>query len=239
MTIHIIPILEDNYAYIIEMAERRAAVIDPGEAAPVIKTLKDRDLRPSCIINTHHHGDHVAGNTELADLYNIPVYAPALDIPRIKGATHALKGGDKLLLSIETNLQVIATPGHSKNGVTLYSPFHKAVFTGDTLFLMGCGRLLEGTAEELFASLQTIMALPDDTKIYCGHEYTLKNALFCMSVEPNNGFIAARLEQAQSASARGLTTMPGTIADERKTNVFVTAQNALAFADLRSKRDRF
>jgi hydroxyacylglutathione hydrolase len=239
MTIHIIPILKDNYAYLIEMPERRAAIIDPGEAAPVIKILRELHLRPSCIINTHHHGDHVAGNQELSDLYAIPVYAPALDIPRIPGATQGLKGGDKLLLSIETNLHILATPGHTQNAISLYSPYHKAVFTGDTLFLMGCGRLMDGTAEQLYASLQALLQLPDDTRIYCGHEYTVSNALFAAHVEPENTDITARLKTVQDMRKRGEPTMPGTIGEEKRTNVFCRAVSTESFSDLRRQKDGF
>lgn len=231
MIIHILPLLTDNYAYVLE-ENGTAAIIDPGEASPVLEFLERQNLRLTHILCTHHHGDHIGGVLELKRQTQAKVYASAYDAARIAGTDEGLKEGDTVL-----GFQVLETPGHSRGHICFFGG--KALFCGDTLFSLGCGRLLEGTAEQMWESLQKIKALPDDTNIYCGHEYTQSNARFCLSIEPENEALKRRYEEITKLRAAGKPTLPVTLTTEKDTNVFLRAQTPERFAELRTLKDRF
>ncbi|MAZ75749.1 MAG: hydroxyacylglutathione hydrolase [Micavibrio sp.] len=233
----LVPILSDNYSYILEK-NGDVAVIDPGQPEPIINELKNRDLTPSIILNTHHHSDHIAGNKAIMDQYGATLIAPEKDFHRIPDIDISVKEGSPLTFSSE-KIQILETPGHTNGHICYYLPESKIIFAGDLIFAMGCGRAFEGTPEELFNSLQKIKALPLETQIYCGHEYTLANAEFCLSIEPDNVDLIARHKIVKQYRDNNLPTIPTTLEEELKTNVFLRAENASTFADIRAKKDNF
>lgn len=237
LNVTIVPILSDNYSYIIQSGDQ-VAVIDPGEPGPVDIKLAEMGLTPSLIFNTHHHADHIAGNRVIKVKYGCTVIGPAADLRRMPDLDTGVKDGDVIPFGNET-LRVMETPGHTANHICFYAEQSHVLFTGDTLFSMGCGRLLEGSAEQMWQSLQKIMSLPDDTAIYCGHEYTQANGEFAISVDQANEDIKNRLNEAKKLTANGRPTLPTTLAQEKKTNVFLRAANGNAFADLRRMKDTF
>lgn len=232
--IHIVPILDDNYCYIIEGADNQCLIVDPGEANPVKLYLNKNKLKPVAIINTHHHGDHTGGNLD----FGLPVIAPETEKIKIPGFSKSIKDKDKIDLA-GIDLTVIETPGHTKGHVILYCEAASALFSGDTLFSMGCGRLFEGSAQDMYESLQKIKQLPPDTKIYCGHEYTAANARFAQHIEPDNNDIALRITEIKKLRDKKEPTIPTTLEMELKTNPFLRADSADSFADLRSQKDNF
>ncbi|MCB9996451.1 MAG: hydroxyacylglutathione hydrolase [Rhodospirillales bacterium] len=236
MKIELIPLLQDNYAYLLIDGSGTVAVIDPSEAAPVQDLLESRGLTLDMIINTHHHGDHTGGNAALKKAYGCKVYAPEADAYRISTLDSGLKDGDTLNLG-QSSAQVFATPGHTNGHICLYFAEDKALFCGDTLFGLGCGRLFEGTPEQMWESLSKIMALPDDTDIYCGHEYTLENGTFCLDIDPDNTDLQQRMADVRSAREQNLPTIPFTLALEKKTSPFLRAGSAERFAEIRCLRD--
>ena len=236
MKIHILPILSDNYTYILEGREGTIAVMDPGEAEPVIHFLESRSLTLTYILNTHHHRDHTDGNMALKNRYGAKIIGPHAEKQRIKGIDATLRGGDVFDLDGE-ELHIISTPGHTMDGIAFHAPASSAAFTGDTLFAMGCGRLFEGTPAQMFDSLQKLAALPDETKIYPGHEYTLANAEFCAREEPDDDAIQNRLQDIKNMRAHDEPTIPTTIALEKETNSFLRAPTADAFAEVRARKD--
>lgn len=233
----LVPILSDNYSYILEK-NGDVAVIDPGQPEPIINELKNRVLTPNIILNTHHHSDHIAGNKAIMDQYGATLIAPEKDFHRIPNIDISVKEGSPLTFSSE-KIQILETPGHTNGHICYYLPESKIIFAGDLIFAMGCGRAFEGTPEELFNSLQKIKALPLETQIYCGHEYTLANAEFCLSIEPDNVDLIARHKIVKQYRDNNLPTIPTTLEEELKTNVFLRAENASTFADIRAKKDNF
>ncbi len=234
----IIPVLKDNYAYLIRAADGTNAIVDPGEAAPVIETLERLGLKLDFILNTHHHGDHTAGNAALKAKYGATVLAPEAERGRIPAVDRGMRGGEVFMLGGEA-MHTIETPGHTLGAVCLHFPESKVLFTGDTLFLMGCGRLFEGTPAQMHDSLAKIAALPDETLIYCGHEYTVEATEFCLSIEPDNQDLKQRQIAERAKEARGEPTVPATLALEKKTNVFLRAQTLEQFTAYREKRNHF
>ena len=232
----IIPVLKDNYAYLIKSADGKTAIIDPGEAAPVITELETQNLSLDYILNTHHHGDHIAGNAALIERYSAKLVGPEKEETRITGMDIMLNEGDEFSLG-EENIKIIETPGHTTGHICFYFPQSQTVFTGDTLFLMSTGRLFEGSADTMWHSLEKLMVLPNNTKIYCGHEYTLSNGMFCLKIEPNNQDLQKRMEDVHSLRAQNKTTMPSTVGLEKKTNVFIRAGSAEKFAEIRTLKD--
>lgn len=236
--IKIIPILKDNYAYLLKSPCGKVAVLDPGEADPIIEVLSAQGLRPDFILNTHHHWDHTDGNTVLKRKYGAQIVAPEKEATLIKGVDVTVKEGDVFIFGTE-NAQIIETRGHTRGGICFYFENSSAIFTGDTLFSLGCGRLFEGTAQDMFGGFQKIKALPDETLIYCGHEYTRGNAGFCLSQDRDNQDLKKRIEQIKALRADGQPTIPTTLAIEKKTNIFMQAKSAEEFAALRIKKDNF
>lgn len=214
-----VPALKDNYIWLIPgETGSGAAIVDPGDAEPAIRALEREQLRPLAILCTHHHNDHVGGAAELARRYGIPVYGPAHEpIPAI---TYRLVDQSPVKLAeLGLRFEAIATPGHTRGQINYYG--HGMLFCGDTLFSAGCGRLFEGTAEQMHASLSRLAALPEDTKVYCGHEYTEANLRFALAVEPDNRDARQHLERVQAWRAQDRPSLPSTIGLERLINPFL------------------
>lgn len=236
--IHIIPTLEDNYSYVISSANA-VILIDCGEAPPIQRFMVGKDLKPTHLLCTHHHGDHIAGIKELKKAFpDMKVLAPEKDLFRIPEAEIGLRNEQQL--TIDTlRFECIETPGHTKNHLCFYAPQLNAVFTGDALFSLGCGRLFEGTPDDLFKSMQKLKRLPDDTEIYCGHEYTEKNGEFCLSVNPENEDLKTRMDDIKRLRSNRQPTLPVSLAIEKKTNAFLIADSIEKIAQLRQLRDQF
>jgi hydroxyacylglutathione hydrolase len=208
---------QDNYIWLLAR-ETQAVVVDPGDAAPVHAALRRHGLTLTDILVTHHHRDHVGGVAELADHYRARVWGPAREsIPRRQVA---LQEGDSIEV-LGQAFSVIDVPGHTLGHIALHAPDLGALLCGDTLFTCGCGRLFEGTAAQMATSLQKLARLPEATRVYCGHEYTLANIRFARAVEPDNADLAARQRQCEQQRARGEPTVPATMAVERATNPFL------------------
>ncbi|HXG52665.1 MAG TPA: hydroxyacylglutathione hydrolase [candidate division Zixibacteria bacterium] len=214
-----IPLLRDNYGYLIICPKtNQAAVVDPSEAEPVLERAEREQTRLVAILNTHHHRDHTGGNEGLLNGNGLEVYAHESDRGRIPGLTRGLREGDSVRIG-ELEGKVLFIPGHTTGHVAYL--FGGALFCGDTLFVAGCGRLFEGTPEQMQASLSKLAALPDDTKVYCGHEYTETNLRFALTLEPRNYKLAAKYERVQGLRSRGAPTVPSTIGEEKETNPFL------------------
>jgi hydroxyacylglutathione hydrolase len=233
--IHTVAILRDNYCFLIEGPDQTCVIVDPGEVTPVEASIKTLGLTPTLILNTHHHADHVAGNKALKELYKISVAAPETELSRIPHADISLKPGDIAAFDLE----VLFTPGHTNGHISFHSPSYHALLCGDVLFSMGCGRVLEGTHEDLYNSLQLLKTLPLNTKIYCGHEYTQSNGAFALTIHPSNSVIQARMEDVRKLRSNNLPTLPVTLETELQTNPFLMAESLEEFKSLRDKKDRF
>ncbi len=220
MRILTVPCLSDNYAYLVAAGGRREAiVIDPSEAEPIVAALDREQLRLVAIVNTHHHHDHVGGNEALRQRYgDLPVYAHASDVGRVPAQTEQVEEGKPVEIAGLT-LRPLHVPGHTLGAVSYC--VEDVVFTGDTLFIGGCGRMFEGTPEVMHASLSKLAALPVHMRVFCGHEYTVNNLRFAETVEPENEAIRKKLAAARAARERGEPTVGSTIAEELATNPFL------------------
>jgi len=216
-----IPVLNDNYIYVLHDADsKETAVIDPAVAEPVIDILESKGWRLRTIINTHHHPDHVGGNLKLKHLTGCKVIAAKADRERIPGIDIEVADGDRLHLGTEV-LEIIATPGHTSGHFVVYCPDSQALFCGDTLFSLGCGRLFEGSAAQMYQSLQKLKALPVATRMYCAHEYTQSNGRFAMTLEADNIELQARMQDVTVLRSQNLATLPTTLGLELATNPFL------------------
>ncbi len=218
-TITIVPIraFQDNYIWCVRTGAV-AVVVDPGDAEPVLEYLSSEKLQLAAILTTHHHGDHVGGNTRLLAKYNVPVFGPARE--KIPGITRALKEGDTIEVpGVGLTLGVLDVPGHTAGHIAYYG--EGVLFCGDTLFSCGCGRLFEGTAAQMHSSLAKFAALPGDTLVYCAHEYTLSNLRFARAADPDNPALDRREASARAALAAGHPSLPSTIALELAANPFM------------------
>ncbi|CAI0461043.1 unnamed protein product [Linum tenue] len=254
LQIELVPCLRDNYAYLLHDADTgTVAVVDPSESVPIVDALSRKNRNLTYILNTHHHYDHTGGNEELKARYGAKVIGSGLDSERIPGIDIGLKDGDKWMFGGHEVL-VMETPGHTRGHISFYFPGSGAIFTGDTLFSLSCGKLFEGKPEEMHASLQKISSLPDDTKIFCGHEYTLSNSKFALSIEPNNESLESYAAQVAHLRSKSLPTIPTTLKVEKACNPFLrsasseirrslkipeTASDAEALGVIRRAKDDF
>ena len=220
LSILTLPVLNDNYIYLLhDPVSGETAAVDPAVAQPVLDVLEQKGWRLTAILNTHHHSDHVGGNLELKQKTGCTVIAPLSDQHRIPGIDRAVVDGDVITLG-KHSAKVLSTPGHTSGHVAYHFADDNTLFCGDTLFVMGCGRLFEGTAEQMWHSLQKLKALPASTQIYCAHEYTQANGRFALTVEPDNRQLQQRMEVINQLRANRLPTVPSTIEQELATNPF-------------------
>jgi hydroxyacylglutathione hydrolase len=232
-----VPAFADNYLWLVhDEPSGETAVVDPGDAAPVLAVAVQRGWTITQVWNTHWHPDHTGGNLAIKEVTGARISGPASEnIPR---RDVALGEGDEVRLGDHVG-RVIEVPGHTLGHIALVFDEDRVAFVGDTLFAMGCGRLFEGTPEQMYRSLQRIAALPDATRLYCAHEYTLSNARFSAHAEPANAAITDRLQRVKQLREQGKITLPTTVAEERETNPFVRATNVDQFARLRRDKDSF
>jgi hydroxyacylglutathione hydrolase len=234
-----VPILSDNYAWLLRDSGTGAtAIVDPADAEPVIEALEKAGGRLDLILLTHHHADHVAGTDAVRARFGCPVVGAAADQNRLPKLDEAVREGDEVRLGDATG-RVIETPGHTRGQINFFFPDGDVLLSGDTLFSLGCGRLLEGTAEEMFASLRKLAALPGDTLVCCGHEYTESNARFALAVDPDNKALHAFVAKVEQLRAAGQPSVPSVLADELKANPFLLAPDVASFAAVRAKKDKF
>jgi len=245
-----IPTLGDNYTYLLMCDQTQdAAVVDAPEVAPVFHRADALRARVTKILSTHHHWDHSAANPDLAKLWNAPVLGHVGDADRLPGFSESLEEGDRISVGNQS-ARVLFIPAHTKHHIAFWFEDAQAVFCGDTLFAAGCGRLFEGTPAMMYSALvEKLGALPDATRVFCGHEYTESNLVFAAHVEPDNADIRARLEQVRAIRANKSAdwhlatpeemTIPSTIGEERLTNPFMRARDAVELGRLRAEKDRF
>jgi len=213
--------LTDNYAYIInDNVSKKVGVVDPSEASPIITYLKKQNLKLDYILNTHHHYDHIGGNIELKKLYNAKVIGFVGDKHRIPGIDITLEDNVKWIFG-ESSVKILHIPGHTLGHICFFFENEKIAFTGDTLFSLGCGRIFEGDHKQMLTSLNKIKKLPKNTKIYCGHEYSYKNAEFCMKYDNDNIDLKKKFEKIKQLRSNNLPTLPTTLEEELKSNIFL------------------
>lgn len=232
-----VPAFADNYIWLVHDQEsRETAVVDPGDAGPTLAEAERRGWTISQVWNTHWHPDHTGGNLAIKAASGATISGPGSE--NIAGRDVPLKEGDKIRLGRHFG-RVIEVPGHTLGHLALLFDEDRVAFVGDTLFAMGCGRLFEGTPQQMYASLQRLAELPPDTGLYCAHEYTLANARFAAHAEPGNAAVAERLARVMDMRAGGEITVPTTVAQEHETNPFVRATDWKQFARLRAEKDSF
>lgn len=232
-----VPAFSDNYLWLVHDEESgETAVVDPGDAGPVLAEAARRGWSIDQVWNTHWHPDHTGGNLAIKEATGARVSGPAGE--NIPGRDISLAEGSEVQLGRHVG-RVIEVPGHTLGHVALVFDDERIAFVGDTLFAMGCGRLFEGTPAQMYRSLQRLASLPDDTRLYCAHEYTLANARFAAHAEPDNAAIANRLARVEAMRAGGEMTVPTTVAQERETNPFVRSTNEEEFARRRAAKDSF
>lgn len=250
LSVTLIPAFQDNYIYLLRSGDA-VGVVDPGDAAPVVAALDAAGLKATHIFNTHHHADHIGGDAELVRRYGCTVIGHAADSHRI-ALDVALGDGDHVAFG-ETEARVIATPGHTSGHIAFWFERDLALFAGDTLFSLGCGRLFEGTAAQMWHSLSRLAALPDDALLYCGHEYTQSNARFALSVDPDNAALRQLAGEIAERRAAGRATIPARLSLEKLTNPFLRAgtpelaravglegaPSEAVFAEIRRRKDQF
>ena len=234
-----VPALSDNYIWLVhEPSSGETMVVDPAEAAPVLAASNARGWRITQIWNTHWHPDHTGGNVAIKEATGCAITGPAAEAARIPTLDRTVKEGDRVRLG-EIEAEVIEVPAHTAGHIAYHFATEQAAFVGDTLFAMGCGRLFEGTAEQMFANMQRLAQLPDETQVYCAHEYTLSNGRYALVAEPENDAITRRMVDVEAARARGEATVPTTILLERATNPFMRAGSAEELAARRQAKDQF
>ena len=233
-----VPALNGHYIWMLrDPASGTVAVVDPGQDAPALDAAAERGWRIDQVLITHWHPDHTGGTSAIKAATGASVTGPA-EAEKVTPMDRIVAEGDRVTVGA-LEAEVWEIPAHTAGHVALYFADAKMIFTGDTLFAMGCGRLFEGTPEQMFANMQRFAALPDDVRIYCGHEYTLANARFAVHVDPDNAAVTERLERIRTMRERGEVTLPTTIGEERATNPFLRAVDAADLARLRTMKDSF
>lgn len=247
--IEIVPCLSDNYAYLVKSGDQ-CAIVDPSEAAPVRAALARTGWKLTHILNTHHHLDHCGGNLDLKQETGAKIVGPGKDAARIPGLDIGVDESTGWEFD-GRKVQVLEVPAHTKGAITFVIDGN--AFTGDTLFTLGCGRLFEGDPQMMWTSLSKLMTLPDDTKVWCGHEYTQSNGRFALTLEPGNGDLKARMDDVNAARAASKPTVPSTLGLEKKTNPFLRPDSAeirkslgmeqagdvAVFGEIRARKDKF
>jgi len=236
--VHRVPAFTDNYVWLFEWQPGTVAIVDPADAAPVLARVGEVGLAVSHILNTHWHPDHVGGNLAIKAATGCTVIGPARERDRIPGIDLAVDEGDCVMLGAHRG-DVLFVGAHTAGHIAYHFASALALFCGDTLFAMGCGRLFEGTAEDMFRALGKLAALPPETCVFCAHEYTLSNARFAVTVEPENAALARRYEEVQEARRRDAPTVPFALAEELATNPFVRAGSAERLGAIRRAKDAF
>ena len=253
MKIFQFPCREDNYGVILSDPQTGLVIsIDAPEEEPIADVLEDKRLHLTHILTTHHHGDHVAANTALKAAHECEVIGPKKEENKIPGIDRAVDHGDSFEIEGQ-RIEVIGTPGHTLGQIAYYFPDQKSVFAADAMFALGCGRIFEGDASMMHLAMQRLAALPNDTKVYAGHEYTLSNARFAVTIDPENEKLIARAKEVEHLRDNGKPTLPTTIGVERETNPFLrahdpkvravlgmeNAEDVDVFAEIRARKDRF
>ncbi len=253
LTVEPVPCLKDNYAWLLHDSESQlAAIVDPSEPGPVRQALAVRGLRLTHILNTHHHFDHTGGNLALKQEFGAAVVGPEKDRARIPGIDVGVREDERWPFG-RHGVRILEIPAHTRGHIAFVFESEKIAFTGDTLFSMGCGRLFEGTAEMMWNSLSKLMLLGEDMRICCGHEYTLNNGRFALTLEPGNADLVMRVREVEILRARGEPTVPSTMGLEMRTNPFLRphsgeirrtlrmerAGDVDVFAEMRRRKDSF
>ncbi|MFL9840820.1 hydroxyacylglutathione hydrolase [Sphingomonas sp. ST-64] len=234
-----IPVLSDNYIWLAhDAASGETVVVDPAVAEPVLEAASARGWTISAIWNTHWHPDHTGGNAAIKDATGCTVIAPAAEAAKIPTADRLVAEGDRVTLGAFA-AEVIDVPAHTAGHIAYHLADAQIAFVGDTLFAMGCGRLFEGTPAQMFANMQRLAQLPDETQVYCAHEYTQSNGRYALVAEPDNEALVARMAEVDAMRAQGLATVPTTIALERATNPFMRAASVEQLAERRAAKDSF
>jgi len=232
-----IPVLNDNYVWLLhDDASKETVVVDPAVAGPVLEAAQQRGWTISQIWNTHWHGDHVGGNAAIKAATGCIITGPAAEAEKIGTLDRMVREGDSVRIGAH-RAAVLAVPAHTAGHVAYHLADDHMIFVGDTLFAMGCGRLFEGTAAQMFANMQRLAELPDDTIVYCAHEYTQSNGRFALTVEPDNAALHTRMAQVDAARLRGEATVPTSIGQERATNIFMRARDVAQLAERRTAKD--
>ena len=239
MRIEIIPCLQDNYSYlIIDESNNFACVIDPSEADPIISFVENNNINLQYILNTHHHFDHIGGNKELKNKFGSTVLGFKEDSHRIPEIDILLED-DQIWKGQNFIAKIIHIPGHTLGHICFYFFNEKLIFTGDTLFSLGCGKIFEGTYKQMYDSLNKIKSLPKETKVYCGHEYTLNNSKFCIKYDSKNLNLKKKVDNISNKIKNGLPTIPSTIKEELDCNIFLRTKDLESFSKLRDLKDNF
>jgi len=239
MRVEIIPCLQDNYSYlIIDESNKTASVVDPSEAKPIINFIEKENINLKYILNTHHHYDHIGGNKDLKKKYNSVVIGYKDDASRIPGID-ILLNNNQIWKADNFEAKIMHIPGHTTGHISFHFFKEKLIFTGDTLFSLGCGKIFEGTYQDMFDSLNQIKKLPQDTKIYCGHEYTLQNSKFCIKHDPENLNLKKKIVEIKKKLENNIPTIPSTLKDENECNIFLRAKDVKSFSKLRDLKDNF
>ena len=239
MRVEIIPCLQDNYSYlIIDESNKTASVVDPSEAKPIINFIEKENINLKYILNTHHHFDHIGGNKDLKKKYNSVVIGYKDDASRIPGID-ILLNNNQIWKADNFEAKIMHIPGHTTGHISFHFFKEKLIFTGDTLFSLGCGKIFEGTYQDMFDSLNQIKKLPQDTKIYCGHEYTLQNSKFCIKHDPENLNLKKKIVEIKKKLENNIPTIPSTLKDENECNIFLRAKDVKSFSKLRDLKDNF